>query len=113
MAPPTTTSTSENSPTVHVALQELQTQLSQETSHALGEAHHELAKLLLSEMSGLDSMTPTQLKIRFKVVCPQLQQSTATSNDIANPRLETNIKDLSKTEYCAAHLVGVLVLLGY
>jgi hypothetical protein len=76
MAPATTTTSSENAPTVDAALRELQTQLSQETSRVLGEAHHELAKLSSLDMSELDSMTSMQLKIRLVQMTKDMEERT-------------------------------------
>eukprot|EP00934_Nitzschia_sp_Nitz4_P006521 Nitzschia sp. Nitz4//scaffold266_size26515//5956//7768//NITZ4_008254-RA/size26515-augustus-gene-0.32-mRNA-1//-1//CDS//3329544859//6511//frame0 len=63
-------------PTVDEALQELQTQLAQETSRSLTEAHAELAKLSSLDLSELDSMSPTQLKIRLVQLSKDLEDRT-------------------------------------
>lgn len=66
----------ENAPTVDKALDELQSQLSQETSVALKEAHKELAKLSSLDAAELDGMTETQLKIRLVQLAKDLEDRT-------------------------------------
>jgi mitofilin len=67
---------SENKSTVDDALQELQSDLAKETSKALGEAHQELAKLVSLDLSELDSMSQTQLKIRLVQMARDLEERT-------------------------------------
>jgi len=66
----------ENTPTVDSALRELQSQLSQETSRALVQAHHELAKVTSLDITDLDNMSPTQLKIRLVQLAKDLEERT-------------------------------------
>ena len=67
---------SENTPTVDSALKELHSQLSEETSRALTEAHKELAKLSSLDISEMDELSPTQLKIRLVQLSKDLEERT-------------------------------------
>jgi hypothetical protein len=63
-------------PSVDTALQELRDQLSQESSITLKEARQELAKLSSLDTKELDTMTPTQLKIRLIQLSKDLEERT-------------------------------------
>ena len=67
---------SENEPTVDAALQELQAQLSKDTSRALNLAHQELAQLASIDVTELDSMNKTQLKIRLVQMAKDIEERT-------------------------------------
>ena len=69
-------SSSDSTTTVDTALQELQMELAKETSQVLGEAHQELAKLVSLDLSDLDEMTVTQLKIRLVQMAKDLEERT-------------------------------------
>jgi uncharacterized protein (DUF885 family) len=56
--------------------QELQAQLSKDTSRALSEAHQELAELSSLDMSKLDNMCLSQLKIRLVQMARDLEERT-------------------------------------
>jgi hypothetical protein len=75
MKPPSSSSV-ENPPTVDAALQELQAQISQDSSRALSEAHQELAKLISTDLSELDTLSTTQLKIRLVQMTKDMEDRT-------------------------------------
>jgi hypothetical protein len=75
MKPPSSSSL-ENPPTVDAALQELQAQISQDSSRALSEAHQELAKLISTDLSELDTLSTTQLKIRLVQMTKDMEDRT-------------------------------------
>ncbi len=76
MSPTVKSQSAENAPSVDSALQELQSKLSQETSRALSEAHQELAKLSSLDISEMDKMSTTQLKIRLVQLAKDLEERT-------------------------------------
>ena len=63
-------------PSIDAALQELRGQLSQESSITLQEAREELAKLSSLDAKELDSLSPTQLKIRIIQLSKDLEDRT-------------------------------------
>jgi len=69
-------SSASKKPTVDSALQELRGQLSQESSITLQEARQELAKLSSIDATELDTLTPTQLKIRLIQLSKDLEERT-------------------------------------
>jgi hypothetical protein len=75
-ATPETTNGPSPEPSVDAALQELKGQLSQESSITLQEARQELAKLSSLDIKELDTMTPTQLKIRLIQLSKDLEERT-------------------------------------
>lgn len=65
-----------NKPTVDAALQELQSELSRETSQSLKLAHEELAKINALNLSDLDTLSMTELKIRLVQMARDLEDRT-------------------------------------
>jgi len=63
-------------PSIDAALQELRGQLSQESSITLQEARQELAKLSSLDAKELDSLSPSQLKIRIIQLSKDLEDRT-------------------------------------
>lgn len=76
MNPVLKTQSIDQTPSVDSALKELQSQLSQDTSRVLSQEHYELAKLSSLDMSELDNMSPTQLKIRLVQLAKDLEERT-------------------------------------
>ena len=71
MKPPSTPE-----PSVDSALKELRTELSNETSDAIKEAHKELAKISSLNMDELDTLTMTQLKVRLVQMAKEIEDQT-------------------------------------
>jgi mitofilin len=71
MKPPSTPE-----PSVDLALKELQTELSKETSDAIKEAHKELATISSLNMDQLDTLTMTQLKVRLVQMAKEIEDRT-------------------------------------
>ena len=67
----------ENTPSVDAALQELKKQISKDDStRSLLEAHKDVAKLTSMDLSDLDQMTITQLKIRLVQMAKDMEERT-------------------------------------
>ena len=62
--------------TVDTALQELEKELAAQSSRSLSEAHEELAKLYSLDMSDIDTLTETQLKVRLVQMAKDLEERT-------------------------------------
>ena len=62
--------------TVDTALQELEKELAAHSSRSLSEAHEELAKLYSLDMTDIDKLTTTQLKVRLVQMAKDLEERT-------------------------------------
>jgi outer membrane biosynthesis protein TonB len=77
MEPVKESASTENAPSVNAALKELQRQISQDDStRSLIEAHKDLATLASMDLSDLDKMSMTQLKIRLVQMAKDMEERT-------------------------------------